>query len=65
MTFGDALENAKIGKTITRETWTNKKITCNYTSDFQSYLEITINNSQPVPYYRSNEDIFANDWIVI
>lgn len=65
MTFGEALENVKAGKTIAREIWINKKVSCNYTSDCQSYLEMTINNNQPIPYYQSNADIFADDWKII
>ena len=65
MTFGEALEHAKTGKTISREAWIAKKVSCDYTTDCQTYLKIVVDEKQPVPYYQSNEDIFANDWIIL
>jgi len=65
MTFSDAIELAKAGKTLRREGWPESDILkCNYTDDMQPYLEVVSGDKEPIPYFTGNVDLFADDWEV-
>ena len=66
MTFGDALEYAKAGRTLRRRGWPKgDQLTCSYTNDIQPFLEVGHDGKEPIPYFAGNIDIFANDWEII
>lgn len=65
MVFGDALEKAKAGCTITREAWIFcDKIYVKYTKDMSPYLVVQAGKSEAIPYVATDIDLFANDWVV-
>ena len=66
MTFSDALELAKAGKTLTRKGWPDgDKLYCSYTDDMQPFLMVVSGNSEPIPYFTGNVDLFADDWEIV
>ncbi len=66
MTFGDALEHAKAGRTLRRDGWPDgDKLICRYTGDLRPFLEVVSGDSEPIPYFTGNTDLFADDWRVI
>ena len=66
MTFGDALEHAKAGKVLRRQGWLKgDRLICNYTKDMQPFLEVSDEDKEPIAYFASNIDIFADDWDVV
>ena len=66
MTFGDALEQAKAGRQIRRDDCpAGDKLTCVYTKDLHPYLMMFEGDSEPIPFFIGNTDLFATDWRVI
>lgn len=66
LTFGDALEMAKAGKILRRKGWPDGDVLfCNYTDDMQPFLEVSSGESDPIPYFTGNADLFADDWEVL
>ena len=66
MTFGDALEYAKAGRSVRRAGWMpGDEVVCHYTEDMQPFLEVSCPGHEPVPYFAGNVDIFADDWEIV
>lgn len=75
MDFSKALELIKNGNKVTRAGWNGSKyggLTMYVTAQFpdsgskntQPYLYMIVNDIR-TPWFPSNGDIFANDWLVI
>ena len=63
MTFGDALEKAKAGRVIARESWVfQEEVFTRYSRNMTPYLVIQSRNGDAVPYTVTDTDLFANDW---
>lgn len=64
MIFGEALEYIKAGRKVKRKRWYRKSVYMGDTKDLHYYLLQIEANREPMPYAPTDDDIFADDWLL-